>query len=123
MAVFVEMKPIREANDGFHFGLRGTCARFATGRHVGQWQSSDMSEHSTKKPGVWLPAFMVNDSFHAQLHHGIALMRTKIAGAVSGMVPLRVTCTVWTPLAVPVTVWVAVASVVQVARSVEVCTV
>ena len=27
-------------------GLRGTCPRFPTGRHVGQWESSDMSEQS-----------------------------------------------------------------------------
>jgi hypothetical protein len=28
------------------FGLRATCRRFPTGRHVGPWESSDMSEHS-----------------------------------------------------------------------------
>ena len=27
-------------------GVRGTCPRFFTGRHVGQWKSSDMSEQS-----------------------------------------------------------------------------
>ena len=29
------------------FGLRGTCPRFPTGRHDGQWESSGMSEQSS----------------------------------------------------------------------------
>ena len=51
-----------------------------------------------------------------------AATRMKSFGAVSGLGPLRVTCTVWTLLAVAVTVWVAAASLVQVPRSGEVST-
>jgi len=47
-------------------------------------------------------------------------MRIKIFGAVSGLAPLRLTCTVWTLLVVAVTVWVAAASTFHALRSGEV---
>jgi hypothetical protein len=39
---------------------------------------------------------------------------------VSGLVPLRVTCTVWTLLVVAVAVWIAAASTLHALRSGEV---
>ena len=102
--------------------------------HVPAFPLAEMSEHSTlhstKKPGVWLPAFRISRLAHAELllaekldhEAGTAWTRTKNFGAVSGMVALSVTWTVCTSPTVPVTVCVAVASTGQVARSVEVCT-
>jgi len=116
------------------FGTREFAPRLAAS-HAGadftaRWPATNdagfilLSGTNLSRPAAWSPLggpYLLNGGFTGSsvLPHW-AETRMKRFGSVSGLVPLRVTCTVWRLLVVAVTVWVAAASTLHALRSGEV---